>query len=278
MDRIERKDGKRPAGRRFGKETGSAAPRFEKKRSEDLNWGRQVVLQLLKESPDRVQKVFLGKNVSDSFSRQVKTLAEKGGVVVQVVTPEVLSEICGPVNHQGVACRSSEVSMADLGDFFSSLPSAGPLLVVVLDHVQDPHNLGAVARTAEACGAKGVLFPKRRGALPGGTVVKVSAGAALRLPMVGINNVSQTVKELQEAGFWTIGLDNRAGRSLWSEPMPERTALIVGAEGEGLSRLVSDTCDEIVRIPLTGETGSLNASVACAVGMFEWARKWGPQS
>jgi len=168
--------------------------------------------------------------------------------------------------------------MAELGDFLSSLPSGGPLLVVVLDHVQDPHNLGAVARTAEACGAKGVLFPKRRGALPGGTVVKVSAGAALRLPMVGVNNVVQTVKELQESGFWTIGLDNRMGRSLWSEPMPERTALVVGAEGEGLSRLVSDTCDEIVRIPLTGETGSLNASVACAVGMFEWARKWGPQS
>ncbi|WP_367340444.1 23S rRNA (guanosine(2251)-2'-O)-methyltransferase RlmB [Aminivibrio sp.] len=275
---MERKEGKRPSGRRFGKETGSSAPQFEKKRSEDLNWGRQVVLQLLKESPDRVQKIFLGKNVSESFSRQIKTLAEKGGVVVQVLAPEVLSEICGPVNHQGVACKSSEVSMADLGDFLSSLPSGGPLLAVILDHVQDPHNLGAIARTAEACGAKGVLFPKRRGALPGGTVVKVSAGAALRLPMVGVNNVVNTIKELQEAGFWTIGLDNRTGRSLWSEPMPEKTALIVGAEGEGLSRLVSDTCDEIVRIPLMGETGSLNASVACAVGMFEWARKWGPQS
>ena len=275
MDKMERKEGKRPSGRSIGKEAGSAAPRFERKRSEDLNWGRQVVLQLLKESPDRVQKVFLGKNVSESFARQIKTLAEKGGVVVQAVAPEVLSEICGPVNHQGVACRSSEVSMAELGDFLSSLPSGGPLLVVVLDHVQDPHNLGAVARTAEACGAKGVLFPKRRGALPGGTVVKVSAGAALRLPMVGVNNVVQTVKELQESGFWTIGLDNRMGRSLWTEPMPERTARGGGAAGESFARLVSDDCDGIARLYLTGSTGCFDASVACAVGMFEWGRKGG---
>jgi len=170
------------------------------------------------------------------------------------------------------------VSILELENFLSVLPEEGPILAVILDHVQDPHNLGAVARTAEACGACGVLFPKRRGALPGGTVVKVSAGAALRIPMVGVNNVSQAVKRLQEAGLWTIGLDNRAGRSLWSEPLPARTAVIVGAEGEGLSRLVAETCDEIVKIPLSGETGSLNASVACAVGLFEWARTWGPQA
>lgn len=251
---------------------------FEKKRSEDLNWGRQVVLQLLKESPDHVQKVYLGKNASESFSRQIRILAEKGNVIVQSVTPEVLGELCGPVNHQGVACKSSDVSMADLPDLLSSLPEKGPTLAVLLDHIQDPHNLGAVARTAEACGAKGVLFPKRRGALPGGTVVKVSAGAALRIPMVGVNNVAQTVKEFQENGFWTIGLDNKTGRSLWTGPLPEKTLVVVGAEGEGLSRLVAETCDEIVRIPLSGALGSLNASVACAIGLFEWARTWGPQT
>ncbi len=106
----------------------------------------------------------------------------------------------------------------------------------------------------------------------------MSAGAALRLPMVAVNNVSQTVKELQEAGFWTIGLDNNKGRPIWGEALPERVLLVVGSEGEGLSRLVAENCDEVVRIPLSGKTGSLNASVAAAVGMFEWARKWGRQS
>ena len=168
--------------------------------------------------------------------------------------------------------------MLELSEFIAGLPKEGTLMLLLLDHIQDPQNLGAVVRTAEASGAAGVLFPKRRSALPGGTVVKVSAGAALRLPMVAVNNVSQTVKELQEAGFWTIGLDNNKGRSIWGEPLPERVLLVVGSEGEGLSRLVAENCDEVVRIPLSGKTGSLNASVAAAVGMFEWARKWGRQS
>ncbi len=269
MDKKNRYEEKRNRG-------GARSPRTEKRVSEDLNWGRQVVLQLLKETPDRVQKVFLGKNVSETFTRQIKTLAAAGGIAVQTVESDVLTDMCGQVNHQGVACRSGDVSIMDFDDLLKSLPAQGPQLLVLLDHIQDPHNLGAIVRSAEACGAKGVVFPRRRGALPGGVVVKVSAGAALRLPMAGVTNVARTVEQLQEAGFWTIGLENKRGRSLWSEPMPEKVALVVGAEGEGLARLVAETCDELVQIPVTGSVGSLNASVACAVGMFEWARKWGP--
>ncbi len=269
MDKKDSFEGskKQGSGRRPGQ---------EKRVSEDLNWGRQVVLQLLRESPDRVQKVFLGKNVSEAFARQIKTLAAGAGIAVQPVGADILSEMCGQANHQGIACRSGEVSIMEFEDLIKGLPSGGSALIVLLDHIQDPHNLGAIVRSAEACGAKGVVFPRRRGALPGGAVVKVSAGAALRLPMAGVTNIARTVEQLQEAGFWTIGLENKMGRSLWSEEMPERTALVVGAEGEGLSRLVSEKCDELVQIPITGSTGSLNASVACAVGMFEWARKWGP--
>ena len=247
-----------------------------KQKTEGLSWGRQVVLQLLRESPDRVQKVFLGKNAGESFARQIKTLAADGGIAVQAVDPDVLSDMCGQANHQGVACRSGDVSIMDFEDLMKTLPAEGPLLLVVLDHIQDPHNLGAIVRSAEACGASGILFPRRRGALPGGTVVKVSVGAALRLPMAGVTNIVRTIEQLQEAGFWTLGLENKRGRSLWEGEMPERVALVVGAEGEGLSRLAAETCDDLVQIPITGKTGSLNASVACALGMFEWARKWGP--
>lgn len=254
---------------------GGRGGRDERQRNDDIRWGRQVVLQLLRESPDRVQKVYLGKNVSMAFSRQIQTLAAQGRIVVQSVTPEVLGELCGTVNHQGVACRSGEASIRDLHTFLPEIPKEKPAMLMLLDHVQDPHNLGAVIRSAEASGASAVLFPKRRSALPGGTVVKVSAGAALRVPLIGINNVTETVKLLQEEGFWTIGLHNERGRSLWESPLPERTLLIVGSESEGVSRLVLKTCDEIVRIPMTGGTGSLNASVAAALGMFEWARSWG---
>ena len=272
------RDRKRDVKGDWGERKKTARDPDNEKKSEDINWGRQVVLQLLKDSPDKVQKVFLGKNVSEAFTRQILSLADKGNMVVQRVAPEVLTEICGPVNHQGVACRIGDVPMLEICEFIAGLPKKMPLLLLLLDHIQDPQNLGAVVRTAEASGAAGVLFPKRRSALPGGTVVKVSAGAALRVPMVAVNNVSQTVKELQEAGFWTIGLDNNKGRSIWDEAMPEKVLLVVGSEGDGLSRLVAENCDEVVRIPLSGKTGSLNASVAAAVGMFEWARKWGRQS
>ena len=275
MVKPPRKNSPRPPIRKFEDRGRPRKEPSDPKGMEDLHWGRQVVVQLLKDSPEKVLKIFLGKNVSESFARQVKLLAGKGNAVIQSISPEVLSEICGGGNHQGVACRCSEVTMTDLPGFISSLPQEGPQLVILLDHIQDPHNLGAVVRTAEACGAKGVLFPKRRGALPGGTVVKVSAGAALRLPMVAVDNVVRAIKDLQEANFWVVGMDNNQGRSLWSEPLQGRTVLVVGAEGEGLSRLVGESCDEIVRIPIEGGTGSLNASVACAVAMFEWVKKWG---
>ena len=264
----------RTAGKRDYRRPALPRPAAEDKVSEDLHWGRQIVVKLLRESPDRVQKVYLGKNVSDRFSLQVGELAEKGRVVVQRVAPEILSEMCGGAEHQGVACRCG-VSMLELQDMLALLADRkGPVMLMLLDHIQDPHNLGSVARSAEGSGASAVIFPKRRSALPGSTVVKVSSGAALRIPMVAVTNVSQAIQELQRAGFWAIGLDNNAGRSIWAEPMPERTLLVAGSEGEGLSRLVGETCDEIVRIPLSGSTGSLNAGVACGIAMFEWARKW----
>ena len=146
-------------------------------------------------------------------------------------------------------------------------------LIVVLDHIEDPHNLGAIIRSAEAGGASGVISAKRRSALPTDTVIKTSAGASLRLPLVQVANITRTIEQLKAANFWTVGLDAKAQSSIWSEPLPERTALVVGAEGEGLSRLVAETCDMLRKIPINQEgVSSLNASVAAALGIFEWAR------
>jgi 23S rRNA (guanosine2251-2'-O)-methyltransferase len=113
---------------------------------------------------------------------------------------------------------------------------------------------------------------RRRSALPGGTVMKTSAGAAMRVPMISVVNIARSVEQLKEAGFWAVGLESAAEVSLWDDATPPRTALVVGAEGEGLSRLVSETCDQLLRIPIQGATGSLNAGVAAALGMFEWRR------
>ena len=159
-----------------------------------------------------------------------------------------------------------------LEPFLKALPAEAPALIVVLDHVEDPHNLGAIVRSAEAAGAAAAVYSRRRSALPGGTVVKTSAGASLRLPMIPVVNVVRTLEQLQAAGFWIVGLEGRAEVSLWEDEVPARLALVVGAEGEGLSRLVSESCDQLLRVPIQGGVGSLNASVAAALGMFEWRR------
>jgi 23S rRNA (guanosine2251-2'-O)-methyltransferase len=243
--------------------------------AEDICWGRQPVLDLLRHSPKRCLKLSIANNVRPPFLDELTDLARESKVVYQLLAPEVIDGLCPRVNHQGVACRVAEMEPMELGDYLASLPKEGPLLVVVLDHIEDPHNLGAIIRSAEAAGAAGVIFGKRRSALPGGTVVKVSAGAALRVPLVGVVNISRAIKDIKEFGLWTVGLENKAGAgdSIWmKDKIPARAALIVGAEDEGISRLAAQNCDDLAYIPISGETGSLNASVACAVAMFEWSK------
>jgi len=244
--------------------------------AEDVCWGRQPILDLLRNSPKRCLKLLVANNVRPPFLDELTDLAREQKVVYQLVAPEVIDGLCPRVNHQGVACRVAEMEPMELEPFLASLPKEGPLLVVILDHIEDPHNLGAIIRSAEAAGASGVVFGKRRSALPGGTVVKVSAGAALRIPLIGVVNIARAVKDIKEFGLWTVGLENKpeAGDSIWmKDKIPARAAVVVGSEGEGLSRLVAQSCDDLAYIPISGATGSLNASVACAIVMFEWRRK-----
>ena len=241
--------------------------------ADDVCWGRQPVLDLVRTSPERCTKLVIANNVRPPFLDELVDAARLGKVVYQMAAPEALESLCGGARHQGVACRITEAKLQELEPFLKELSNDKPALFIVLDHIEDPHNLGAIVRSAEAAGAKAVIFPKRRSALPGGTVVKVSAGAALRLPMISVVNVARCLDLLKAAGFWTVGLDKQAAVSLWEDtPFQARTAIVVGAEDEGLSRLVRENCDQLVRIPIRGVVGSLNASVAAALGMFEWSR------
>ena len=240
--------------------------------ADDVCWGRQPVLDLIRTAPGRCTKLVIANNVRPPFLDELVDAARTGRVVYQMAAPEAIDALCPGVHHQGVACRITEAKLVELDTFIKGLPEDRPSLVVVLDHIEDPHNLGAIVRSAEAAGAAAVVFSKRRSALPGGTVVKVSAGAAMRVPMISVVNIVRSVEQLKEAGFWTVGLENDAETSLWGETLQPKTALVVGAEGEGLSRLVGETCDQLLRIPIQGGVGSLNASVAAALGMFEWSR------
>ena len=254
------------------KKTWQKGPTEAREPADDVCWGRQPVLDLVKTTPGRCTKIIIANNVRPPFLDELVDAARAGKVIYQLVAPEALDALCPGVHHQGVACRITEAKLLELEPFLKSLPQGDPALIVVLDHIEDPHNLGAIVRSAEAAGVSAVVFSKRRSALPGGTVVKVSAGAALRIPMISVVNIARSIELLKEAGFWTVGLENEAEKSLWDDPLTTRMALVVGAEGEGLSRLVGENCDQLLRIPIRGGVGSLNASVAAALGMFQWSR------
>jgi 23S rRNA (guanosine2251-2'-O)-methyltransferase len=176
-------------------------------------------------------------------------------------------------NHQGVVAVMAAAEMLSVEEAISIVPAGNsPAMAVMLDHIQDPHNLGAMIRSAEASFASFAALPLRRSSLPTGTVTKTSAGASLRLPLVGVGNVAAAVNEMKNAGLWVVGLDAGARKSIYSSPLPARILIVAGGEEKGLGRTTSAACDEILRIPINEKSGSLNASVALGVAMFEWAR------
>lgn len=242
---------------------------------EDICRGRKPVIDLLTKSPSLCAKLIIANNVRPPFLDEIIAIAKKAGIIFQIAAPEALDKLSGGEKHQGVICRLSQGKIIELEDFLKSIDSKNNALVIVLDHIEDPHNLGAIIRSAEAGGAEGVISAKRRSAIPNDTVIKTSAGASLRLPLIQVSNITRTIEKLKAANFWTIGLDGNAEASIWDDKLPERCALVIGAEGEGLSRLVKESCDMLKKIPLKhGGISSLNASVASALGIFEWSRNY----
>lgn len=240
----------------------------------DLCWGRSPVLFLLERTPARCLKVAISRTMQRGTAEKIAELCREAGIPYSLLDARALDGMTNGENHQGVVAAISPSEMIGIEEAVKLLPPAPePALAVLLDHVQDPHNLGAMIRSAEAAGASFAALPLRRGALPTGTVVKTSAGASLRLPLAAVGNVANAARALQEgANLWTIGLCADAEKSIYDEPLPARTLLVVGGEGKGLTKTTETACDERMRIPIEGETGSLNASVALAVAMFEWAR------
>lgn len=242
----------------------------------DLCWGRNPVITLMEETPGRCLKVMLSKTMQRGMFERITDLCKTCGVPFTLADPKALDGMADGENHQGVVAVVSAAEMLSLEEAIALLPpQPEAALVVLFDHIQDPHNLGAMIRSAEAAGAIFACLPLRRSSLPTGTVVKTSAGASLRFPIASVGNVANAVRDLQEAGLWCVGLDASADASVYGSPLPARTLLVVGAEGKGIARTTSAACDEVLSIPIGGRTGSLNASVALGVAMFEWVRLHG---
>jgi len=216
-----------------------------------------------------LDRILIARGAGGPRLQEIIDLARERSVSVRFEPREALDRASNGAVHQGVVAFGAAERYAKLDDVLSG---AEAQLLVVLDGVEDPHNLGAIVRTAHAAGASAILIPDRRAAGLTEVVAKAAAGALEHLPVVRIGNVSQTLETLKKRGFWIYGLDQR-GSQLYSETdFAKPTVLVLGGEGQGLHQLIKKHCDVLVRIPMAGAISSLNVSVAAGIVLFEWQR------
>jgi len=240
----------------------------------EIVFGLHSVQALLKSAPQRVLQLYCLQGRGDQRLQKILKLAEAQGVSVQPMGRGKLDALAEGENHQGIvaSCRPGQVH--DEGFLFQRLNELDhPPLLLVLDGVTDPHNLGACMRTAEAAGVDAVIAPKDKSAGLNPVARKVACGAAEVLPFVPVTNLARTLKKLQESGIWLVGAAGEASASVYQSDLKGPIALIMGAEGEGLRRLTRETCDFLINIPMAGTVSSLNVSVATGVCLFEAVRQ-----
>ena len=214
-----------------------------------------------------LERVLVARGAGGPRLQAIIDLARGAGVPVRFEPRASLDRLAGTPAHQGVVALGAAKPYADL----DSIPPSG--MLVVLDGVEDPHNLGAIVRTAYAAGAAGVVIPERRAATVTDVVAKAAAGALEHLPVIRAGNINRTLEQLKERGYWIYGLDERGAKAYDHADYAVPTAFVFGAEGKGLHEQVRKHCDLLVRIPMEGKIPSLNVSVATGIVLFEWKRR-----
>jgi 23S rRNA (guanosine2251-2'-O)-methyltransferase len=210
----------------------------------------------------------------DARARDLRERATAAGVHIQAASSESLAKLVGAVTHQGAVAAVRPLKAWDEHDLIENLTQiSGDPLLLVLDGVTDPHNLGACLRTADAAGVHAVIIPKDRSAAVDGVVRKVAAGAAEFVPVAAVTNLARALDLLKERGIWVVGTEGEAAQTLYQADLKRPLALILGAEGSGMRRLTRERCDFVVRIPMAGQVESLNVSVAAGVALFEARRQ-----
>lgn len=233
--------------------------------------GRNAVLEALK-SGRSINRVLLSENTDPAFAGAVFKLCKEQGVPCRKLPKDQLRKIAGP-DHHGVAAEIAAQEYAEIEDILALAESRGEApLVVVLDGVEDPHNLGAIIRTALCAGAHGVIIGKHRAVALNQTVMKTSAGAASHLPVARVTNINQALRTLKESGCWVCAAD-MDGQPLWDLSLSGPLALVMGGEGQGLSPLVKKNCDLVAALPMSGPVSSLNVSVSAGVLLYEAVRQ-----
>jgi 23S rRNA (guanosine2251-2'-O)-methyltransferase len=235
-------------------------------------FGFHAVTVLLRQRPEAVLELHAGAERSDGRMRDLLKLAEQKRVRVMTATAERLDGLAGHGRHQGVVTLVAEARQShSLDDTLDAVD--GPPLLLVLDGIQDPHNLGACLRVADAAGVSAVVAPKDRAVGLNATAAKVASGAAETVPYFPVTNLARTLRELKERNIWIVGTDESAKDDLFTAEFPEAVAWVLGSEGEGMRRLTREHCDFLVRIPMQGMVESLNVSVAAGIVLFESVRR-----
>ncbi|SDF85767.1 23S rRNA (guanosine(2251)-2'-O)-methyltransferase RlmB [Sporolituus thermophilus] len=237
--------------------------------NEDIIAGRNVVMEALR-SGRPINKILVAKGERHGLVREIVGLAREQGLVVQEVDVAKLDAVAMGVRHQGVVAMVAPVAYVDVDEILAQAAAKGEApFLVLLDELEDPHNVGAILRTADATGVHGVLLPKRRSCPLSATVAKTSAGAVEYVPVARIGNIVQTLEKLKKAGLWVVGADMAGDKAYYEADLTGPLVVVVGSEGRGMGRLTREACDFLVRIPMRGRLSSLNASVACSLILYE---------
>lgn len=234
--------------------------------------GRNAVLEAFR-SGRTIDKLFVLDGCKDGPVQSIMREAKKHDTIVNFVTKERLDQLSETKKHQGVIAMAAAYGYSTVNEILARAEEKGePPFLVLLDNIEDPHNLGAIIRTANLAGAHGVVIPKRRAVGLTATVAKASAGAINYTPVAKVTNLTQTIKELKEKGIWFVCAD-MGGTTMYDLDLKGPIGLVIGNEGEGVGKLVKENCDFIASIPMRGDIDSLNASVACGVLSFEIVRQ-----
>lgn len=240
--------------------------------SQDYIIGKNPVIEALKSERD-VNKILIAEGSQKGQMQQVIGLAKENHVLVQFVPKKKIDQLVEG-NHQGVVAQVAAYQYAELDDLFVEAEKRNEApFFILLDEIEDPHNLGSIMRTADAVGAHGIIIPKRRAVGLTATVAKASTGAIEYIPVVRVTNMSRTIDELKERGVWIAGTDAKGKEDFRSFDSTIPLGLVIGSEGKGMGRLIRDKCDFLIRLPMRGHVTSLNASVAASLLMYEVYRK-----
>ncbi len=235
--------------------------------------GRNPVMEAIKSNTE-ITGIFIAKGASEGSVKAIIANASRRKIPIKEVSPVKLDNMVPNGGHQGIAAIISPIKYVSLSDILKTAKEKGEdPLVVILDGIEDVHNLGAIARTAEAAGAHGMVVAKHRAAPVTTTAVKASAGALLHIPVCRVVNISRTIEELKDRKLWVAGADMAGENTYYKANLKGPLAVVIGNEGKGISRLAKEKCDFLVNIPMTGKMASLNASNAAAIILFEILRQ-----